>query len=154
MVLPAGNGTLLLGAAIGFHELEEAGVIESVPQLIAVQAAACAPLHSAWEKGLAHPDVVQKQPTLAEGIAIAEPVRSSQIVQVVRESGGTVLTVTEDEIRTSWQSLGVHGIFVEPTAAATAAGVLKAIAAIPEDQLVVSVFTGHGLKAAGGLIAH
>lgn len=154
VVLPAGNGTLLLGAAIGFRELVEAGVIERVPRLIAVQAAACAPLYVAWEKGLDHPDVVHKQPTLAEGIAIAEPVRGPQIVQAVRASGGTFLTVTEDEIRASWRSLGAQGFFVEPTAAATAAGVLKAIDTTPEGWVVVSVFTGHGLKAAVGLDAH
>lgn len=153
-VLPAGNGTLLLGAAIGFRELVEAGVIESVPRLIAVQAAACAPLCSAWQKGLSRPDVVQKQPTLAEGIAIAEPVRGLQIVQAVRASGGAFLTVTEDEIHVSWKTLGMQGIFIEPTAAALAAGVVKALASIPEEQLVVSVFTGHGLKAAGGLDSH
>jgi len=153
-ILPVGNGTLLLGAAIGFRELAEAGVTERVPRLIAVQAAACAPLYAAWKKGLSHPDTVHKQPTLAEGIAIAEPVRGSQIVQAVRESGGSFLTVTENEIRASWQLLGEQGFFVEPTAAATAAGALRAMDTIPEGQVVVSVFTGHGLKAAGGLDVH
>jgi threonine synthase len=153
LVLPAGNGTLLLGAARGFAELEAAALIPASPRLIAVQTAACAPLAEAWAAGASEPVPVTAMPTAAEGIAIAEPPRGRQILSAVSASGGRVLAVGEDAIATAGVTLAHRGVFVEPTAAATYAGVLAHLADEPGDRLVVFALCGAGLKAAKKLDA-
>ncbi|WP_328927450.1 pyridoxal-phosphate dependent enzyme [Streptomyces sp. NBC_00190] len=121
LVVPVGNGTLLLGAALAVEELARRGV--TPPALIAVQAEAVAPLARAFEAGAEEADPVEQRPTLAEGIAIPAPPRARQILAAVRKSGGTVLTVPEDRLRAAQQDLARRGLFVEPTAAACWAGV-------------------------------
>jgi threonine synthase len=150
LVLPVGNGTLLLGAAIGLGELLEAGVIAHLPRLVAVQAAACAPLARRFA-GQAEENDAAPEPTLAEGIAIAEPVRGGQILEAVRRSGGTFLTVAEDELKQALHTAARRGLLVEPTAAAALAG-LRQYLATSDDTCVVAVVTGHGLKAADKLL--
>lgn len=123
LVVPVGNGTLLLGAALAARELARAGV--RAPALIAVQAAAMAPLARAFaagERELAGP-APEPAATLAEGIAIPAPPRARQILAAVRESGGTFLTVTEDRLRAAQRDLAARGLFVEPTGVACWAAV-------------------------------
>ena len=140
------TATTKLGAAIGFRELEAAAVIDRLPRLVAVQAGNCAPLYRAFH-GL--PEVAPSS-TYAEGIAIPKPVRMPQILDAVRESGGTILAVSEDEIARARATTGRQGFFIEPTSAATIAGVEQYVqdAARP-GEVIVSVYTGHGLKAVG-----
>jgi threonine synthase len=149
VVLPAGNGTLLLGAAIGFRELLAVGAIERLPRLVAVQAGRCAPLYRAFH-GLpeAAPEPAPAT-TVAAGIAIPKPVRGPQILDAVRESGGTILAVSEQEIARALQTTHRQGFFIEPTSAATIAGVAQVVWDAAAGEVMVSVYTGHGLKAAG-----
>ena len=148
VILPAGNGTLLLGADLGFKELAQAGIIDRLPRLVAVQAAACAPLYKMFDEGLLDVPLIDKQETLAEGIAIAAPLRGSQMVAAVRHSGGFFIMVSEDEIKTSLLSICRQGYFIEPTSAAVTAGVSRYISEhAASGEVIVSVFTGHGLKA-------
>ncbi len=147
LVLPVGNGTLLLGAALGFGELHALGLIAHRPRLIAVQAAACAPLAEAWSREREGPAAVAPQPTLAEGIAIAEPARGRQILAAVRASHGSFVTVAEAQIVTAHAHLARAGFYVEPTAAAAFAGLLRALPEIPTHATVATVLTGHGLKS-------
>jgi threonine synthase len=147
VVLPAGNGTLLLGAFIGFRELREAGIIAKIPKIVAVQSAACAPLALAFRRGLKTVPPIQKRETLAEGIAIAEPVRGPQILEAVEATGGAFLEVEEEEIRGALLDLARRGLYVEPTAAATAAAVPRYLRGLKKDETVVSVLTGSGLKS-------
>ncbi len=147
LVLPAGNGTLLLGAAIGFGELLRAGVIERIPKIVAIQAGACAPLERAFAARLERPARIDKRDTLAEGIAIAEPVRGAQILRAVRDSGGAFYTVGEEEIVAALHAMARQGHYIEPTAAATIAGVARYLPDSRPGEQIVSVFTGHGLKA-------
>ena len=149
VVLPAGNGTLLLGAAIGFNELAAAGIISRPPAIIAVQAAACQPLTLAFQSGSNQPEKIQKRETRAEGIAIAEPARGAQILAAVRASGGQFISVSEEEIGAAHRLMAAQGLFIEPTSAAVTAGLIRYLASASADELVVSTFTGHGLKAAG-----
>jgi len=145
VVLPVGNGTLMLGAYLGLQDLLMAGVIEAMPRLIGVQSAGCAPLVAAWE-GHAF-DVAQVQPTVAAGIAIAAPARREQILEAVAQTGGELVAVSEDEIVAALRLLAGQGLFVEPTVAATIAGLRKVLPTL-EGQTVVTALTGHGLKAA------
>ena len=153
VILPAGNGTLLLGAQIGFAELRQAGIIRQEPRLVAVQSENCAPLALAWAQNLADPPAIHKKDTLAEGIAIATPIRGRQIVDAVRQSGGEFITVSDGEVKASLRALCAQGYYIEPTSAAAAAGIEIYLAAHSRDELVVSAFTGSGLKATEKMLA-
>jgi threonine synthase len=145
MILPVGHGTLYLGAYLGFRDLLEAGEIPALPRLIGVQAEACAPLASAWRNEPA----AAMTATVAEGIRIAAPDRGQEILQACRESGGELLTVSEEEIAGALRTLGRAGLYVEPTAAVAPAGALKLAAArtLPVEEISVIPLTGSGLKA-------
>lgn len=122
LVLPAGNGTYVLGSALATDELLRLGLIDHRPRIIAVQAAACAPLASAFAAGLSQVSAVTNEGTAADGIAIAAPPRGAQVIAAVRRSGGTFVTVDEDQIAAARAWLAGKGWPVEPTAAATVAG--------------------------------
>ncbi|GAA3823913.1 pyridoxal-phosphate dependent enzyme [Streptomyces chiangmaiensis] len=144
LVLPVGNGTLLLGAALAVAELYTAGLIERRPALYAVQAEAVAPLAHAWQEGAGDlVDATATAPTFAEGIAIPRPPRARQILRAVRDSGGRFLTVTEDQIREAQLDLASRGLYVEST------GVVS-WAAVREGELgargAVVPLCGAGLK--------
>lgn len=149
VILPVGNGTLLLGAAIGFRDLLRAGVIAHLPRIIGVQAQACAPIYKAFNENLDKIVHFEGQHTVAEGIAIAEPARGPQIIRTVRENRGFLIAVDEAEILASLRSMWQQGFYIEPTSAATIAGVLRYMQDAGNDELIVSTLTGHGLKAAG-----
>ncbi|MFE4910461.1 threonine synthase [Streptomyces sp. NPDC056652] len=127
IVVPVGNGTLLLGAALAIDELSAHGLIGERPALIAVQAEAVSPLATAFRAGAEElPAPAGSAPTLAtlaEGIAIPNPPRARQILRAVRASGGTFRTVTEDQLRAAQLDLASRGLFVESTAVACWAAV-------------------------------
>ncbi|MFI8518568.1 threonine synthase [Streptomyces sp. NPDC085481] len=127
LVLPVGNGTLLLGAALAVEELYGHGLVDHRPALVAVQAEAVSPLAAAFHAGADElPAPAAARPTLAEGIAIPNPPRAAQILRAVRASGGTFLTVTEDRIRAAQLDLARRGLYVEPTGVACWAAVRAA----------------------------
>jgi len=147
LVLPVGNGTLLLGAALGFEELAAAGQVRRVPRLVGIQAAACAPLAAALTEAATEVQAVTPQPTLAEGIAIGAPLRGAQILAAIRRTGGEIITVSEEEIVLALRTWWKVGYALEPTAAATLAGLARyATARATPNESIVSVVTGHGLK--------
>lgn len=156
VILPAGNGTLFLGAFIGFKELRHAGIIDKIPKMIAVQTANCAPLYKSYINKLKEPSYIESVVnTLAEGIAIAKPVRGTQILTAVRETNGEIIAVTEDEIKNSLFSMMKQGYYIEPTSASVIAGAVnfqKKNRDSMEGKTLVTVFTGHGLKGTDKLL--
>ncbi len=147
IVLPVGNGTLLLGADIGFRELLQAGITDTLPRIIAVQSISCAPLYKAFKENLEIMPKIEKGETIAEGIAIAEPIRGIQIIDAVKDSGGEFIAVNEVEIENSLREMWTKGFYIEPTSAATTAGVRAYLEEAGANENIVSVFTGHGLKS-------
>ncbi len=152
LVLPVGHGTLFLGAYTGFKELREAGMIKKIPRLVGVQSASCAPLYQAFKKGWRKTRPIEKKETAAEGIAIAEPVRGSQILEAIQRTDGEILVVTEKEIRRALEEMGRKGHFIEPTSAATIAGLKKYLKKKSRRETVVSTLTGTGLKSVGKML--
>lgn len=150
VVFPAGNGSVLLGLWQGFRELQAAGAIAALPRLVAVQAAGAAPLYQAWRAGGLEVPAVAAQPTVAEGIAAAQPPRGPLLLGALRETGGTVVAVAEAEIWGALAGLARRGLFVEPTAAVAAAALTRVD--LPPDAAVV--LTGSGLKATDKILAH
>jgi threonine synthase len=152
LVLPIGHGTLFLGAYIGFKELKAAGMIKRIPKMVGIQSISCAPLYQAFKKGWREPRGIEKKETIAEGIAIAEPVRGRQILEAIRETDGEILVVKEKEIGKALKEMGQKGHFIEPTSAATIAGLKKYLRKKRRRETVVSTLTGMGLKSAGKML--
>lgn len=153
LVLPVGNGTLLLGAYYGFKDLLRAGLIARLPRMLAVQAEGCAPLAQAFARGEEAAAPVVNTGTEAEGIAIAAPERGRQILAAVRETRGLIITVSDAAIAAARNDLARRGFYVEPTAAAPYAGLVEYIArcigeqAPPEQQ---PLFSSTPLSAPSG----
>lgn len=131
LVIPAGNGTLLLGAWIGFAELRAAGLIERLPALVAVQSERCAPVARAFALGAAEPAAIDAEPTAAEGIAIPRPARGAEMLAAIRDSGGCAVMVPEAAIAPARADLARQGLLVEATAATAwaALGIARGLAA-------------------------
>ncbi len=145
IVLPVGHGTLLLGLYRGFRDLLEAGLISSMPALYGAQARNCSPLFEAFRLGLESVPEYIPTPTVAEGISIARPLRAKEILKAVRETGGGILTVDEDEILRARKELALKGFFAEPTSAVAAAA-LAYLCHLSGKTIVVPL-TGNGLKS-------
>lgn len=141
VVVPAGQGGLLLGIARGFQVLQKAGSIERCPVLIGVQAAACAPL-AASARGFPREE---PRPTLAEGIAISRPLRIEAVVAAVRRSGGRFIAVEEAFILPGRDELARRGLYVEPTSGIIWKALEDCLPGLSDPVAVV--LTGSGLKA-------
>ncbi len=147
VVVPVGQGTLLLGLHMGFEAMKIAGAIERVPRLVGVQAAACAPISTAYASGIDAVEMVQERETQAEGIRILEPLRTRDVLQAVGDSGGEMLAVDEDEIASGRDALGKLGLYVEPTSAVIWSGIARAVKTC--EGPIVGVLTGSGYKSSG-----
>jgi threonine synthase len=145
VVIPCGAGSNVLGCWIGFSELLRGGAIARMPRLFAVQPAACGPIARAF---LGLPEAPPR-PTIAEGTAIAQPIRLPECLDALRRSDGGAVLCEEEEIREAALSLARRGFYVEPTCAQAAAGFaqLRASGAIAERETTVLVLTGTGLKS-------
>lgn len=148
-IIPAGNGTLLMGAYIAFQDLLAWGLIDKMPKILAVQADNCAPILQAFRQDKTTVDPVENTGTLAEGIAIAAPARGAEILHAVRATGGDIIGVTETEISQARQAMAAQGIYVEITSAANYAGYFNYLKQYPElkEKTVVFPLCGAGIKS-------
>ncbi len=152
---PVAQGGLFLGLWFGFKNLLKAGLISKLPRLVAVQSAMVAPIYAAWRKGLEIiPEVEPKGETLAEGVAIAKPVRELRLLQALRETNGQVLSISENEIRSGQEMMARLGFFIEPTSALVVSGFHQLINEVKQDETVVLPLTGSGLKSVSKNIPH
>ncbi|MHC4398719.1 MAG: threonine synthase [Planctomycetota bacterium] len=147
VVLPVGNGSLLIGMARGYQELLEAGTIERIPRFHGVQAHAVRPVVAALNgENWSHKDI---QPTRASGIAVSKPPRLAEMIACIHATEGAGVTISEDSL-TTWQKrlASSEGIFAEMTSAGALAGLEKLIksGAIERGATVCVPITGSGLK--------
>lgn len=144
VIVPVGAGSLLLGLHFGFRELLRAGQISRPPRLIAAQPLNCSPVAADFEGAVAR----EVRPTVAEGTAIAAPLRLKEMLAALRETGGEAVAVPEADIVAALRKLAGLGLFVEPTSATAAAAFERLAAAGRIGGRVVVVLSGSGLKAA------
>ena len=148
LILPVSNGALFLGSYLGLRDLVRAGIIGDMPRLVAVQTETCPPIYNAHRDDLATVERCEPRLTIAEGIAANFPARGSQILGYLRNTGGTCLAVSEDEIKSTLVELCSQGFYVEPTAAVAIAGVKQYVREYArKGETIVSTLTGSGLKA-------
>ena len=146
-VVPVGQGVHLLGVWLGFRRLRAAGLVDRLPRLAAVQPALLAPLCRAFEAGLEIvPGAEATTPSIAEGLAIAEPVRGRRLLQALRETDGICATVQEEAIKAAQGELARHGFYAEPTSATVVAALPSVLEAAHREATIVVALTGSGLK--------
>ena len=153
IVYPTGGGTGLVGMWKAFDEMERLGWVGSArPKMISVQAAGCAPIVRAWDRGEAEAEPWTGAHTYASGLRVPRAVGDFLILDAVRASGGAAVAIDDDEMR-RWTPVvgGDTGIFCAPEGAATAAAVpvLRESGVLGPQDTVVLFNTGSGLKYVG-----
>jgi threonine synthase len=150
VVYPTGGGTGIVGMWKAFDELERLGWIGSRrPRMVVVQASGCAPIVRAFDSGADHAEPWTDARTLAAGIRVPAAIGDYLILRAVRESGGTAVTVSDDEIVDAQRALGrLAGIYAAPEGAATFAALrhLRESGFVSAGERVVLFNTGTGLK--------
>jgi threonine synthase len=145
LVVPGGNLGNSSAFGKGFRELFESGLIKTQPKITVVQAEGAAPFARFYSDSEHESFVNDEHPqTLASAIKIGAPVSWQKAWRAVRETGGSVITVSEQEIADAKAVIGRDGIGCEPASATTVAGIRKL--EINENESVVAVLTGHVLK--------
>ena len=151
IVYPTGGGTGLLGMWKAFEEMEEMGWLPDShrPRMIAVQAEGCAPVVKAFHDGADHCEPWENAQTVAAGLRVPGPYADYLILQCLRESGGTALTVTDAEALACVPEMAAaEGVFPCPEGAATLAALKKLLAdgSVDREERIVLLNTGSGLK--------
>ena len=147
LVIPVGNGTLFLGAMKSLEELLAAGCIDAFPQIIALQSEKCAPLLQAAAQGRDDPAPVKPMPTLAEGIAIGQPMRGAEILAYARKHSVRFVHAPEDKILEARAFLARKGVYIEHTTAANYAAYRRYCELYGPTPDTLITMCGAGLKS-------
>jgi threonine synthase len=150
VVVPVASGSQLVKIAKGFQELAHVGLLDEPPEvrISGAQAEGCAPVATAFLDGADHIRPV-KPSTIAKSLAIGNPADGWYALEAVRESGGALAAVTDDEILDGIRLLArTEGIFAETAGGVTIATLAKLAASgvVRADERVVAYITGVGLK--------
>jgi threonine synthase len=152
IIYPTGGGVGLIGMWKAFEEMEQLGWLPSNgkrPRMIAVQSAGCAPIPKAWDEDKAVAEIWRNAQTIAAGLRVPKAFADYIILDILRQSKGTAVAVTDEEIVDAQAHWGkVDGIFAAPEGAASLACYRKLLRQKfldPEDKVVL-FNTGTGLK--------
>lgn len=150
ILYPTGGGTGLVGMWKAFQELEAIGWIGSKrPRMVCVQSEGCAPIARAFHEGAETAAPWPNARTMASGIRVPVAVGDMLMLQALRESGGTAVTVSDAEIEEGTRLITrEEGLFVCPEGGATVAALRKLLESgwVRPDEQVVLFNTGTGLK--------
>jgi threonine synthase len=163
--VPVGDGCIVSSVGKAFAELKRLGICETMPRIYGVQAAGAAPLARAWSRSRRHDALDSRallkliapvEPaTLADSIAVGVPRNRLKAWRTIGASGGGFLSVSDEQILAAVHLLArLAGVWAEPSGAAALAGLRSARAKdlIGDDELVVVMVTGHGLKDPGAVL--
>lgn len=152
ILYPAGGGTGLIGIWKAFKEMQQLGWLpESIklPRMVAVQAANCQPLVETYFGRQENCKNYTGKPTIANGLAVPRPLGEHMMLNVLHQSGGTAVSITEQEMLEGLQELGRNeGLFVAPEGAAVWMAARKLVAAgkIDSHESILLLNTGSGQK--------
>ncbi|MEW5868952.1 MAG: pyridoxal-phosphate dependent enzyme [Chloroflexota bacterium] len=147
IIVPAGQGNLMLALGRGFQALQKAGLVAQVPRLIGVQALACAPLWAIYRYGAEGLGWVTEGETLAEGVRARYPMRGDVLLQWVHEFHGRFVAVEEEKILPGREHLKSLGFWVEPTSAITWDAFEQLVKDGGLEDPTVLILTGAGFKS-------
>jgi threonine synthase len=145
--ISVGDGNIISGIYKGFKDLLALGWINRLPRIIGVQANGSAAIADAFHAGTEKIVPISAK-TIADSISVDLPRDGVRAIRAVRETGGTYIKVSDDEILKAIATLGPQGIFAEPAGATAYAGLVKAVAdgTVSADDPIVVLNTGSGLK--------
>jgi threonine synthase len=148
VLVPTGDGCIISGVYRAFEDLEQLGLLTRIPRLIAVQSTNSPALVRALESD----GVVRacEATTIADGICVEFPRNGAMAVRCIRASRGCGVLVSDQEILAAAKALAtLTGVFAEPSAAASYAGLLRLLdeGRLARDERVVLLVTGSGLKS-------
>jgi threonine synthase len=150
IIYPTGGGTGLIGMWKAFDEMEQLGWIGSKrPRMVTVQSATCAPIVRAFDKGERFADEFENASTVASGLRVPKAIGDFLILDAIRDSGGTAIAVTDDELIAAVSEIGAAtGIFAAPEGAACLPALKKLIETgqVSAGETVVLFNTGSGIK--------
>jgi threonine synthase len=142
-----GDGNIISGIHKGFKDLFALGWIPRMPRIIGVQAEGSAAIANAF-----HADTEIITPisanTIADSISVDLPRDGVRAVRAAAQTGGTYITVSDDEILKAIAELGQMGVFAEPAGAAAYAGLVRAAGSglVRSADPILVLSTGSGLK--------
>jgi len=150
ILYPTGGGVGLIGMCKAFDEMQEMGWVGAErPRMVAVQAEGCAPIVRAWEAHESSAQFFPNAATIASGLRVPGPLGDLMILGMLRQTKGTALTVTDEEMLHAGRELAsLEGIFAAPEGAATVIATRKLAASgwIRPEETVVLFNTGTGYK--------
>ncbi|MBI5354701.1 MAG: threonine synthase [Chloroflexi bacterium] len=142
-----GDGNIISGIHKGFKDLFALGWIPNMPRIIGVQAEGSAAIANAFNANTETITPISAT-TMADSISVDLPRDGVRAVRAAKETNGTYITVSDEEIIRSIAELGGMGVFPEPAGAASYAGLVKAagLGVVRSDDPVLVMNTGSGLK--------
>jgi threonine synthase len=151
IIYPTGGGTGLVGMWKAFQELKALGWLEngSMPRMVAVQAAGCAPVVRAFEAGADRCEFWQGAQTIASGLRVPKSFADREILRILKVCGGMGIAVGDEELIEAQRRLArLEGVFAAPEGAATLAALDKLVRMgwVRRDERIVLFNTGTGLK--------
>ncbi len=150
ILYPCGGGVGLIGMWKAFAELEEIGWIgKKRPKMIAVQATGCEPITRAFREHAAASQFFDGAHTVASGLRVPKALGDFLVLEAVRESGGTAISISDEEMLDAGVLLAeCEGIFAAPEGGACVAAVKQLLKTgfLKSDERIVIYNTGSGLK--------
>lgn len=154
IIYPTGGGTGLIGMWKAFEEMEKMDWIgPQRPRMVTVQASGCAPIVDAFAAGKRFADEFPNAATVASGLRVPRAIGDFLIIDALRESGGTAIAVTDEELIAATGEIGgAEGLFCAPEGAACLPALRKLIGTgeVKSDERVVLFNTGAGVKYVEG----
>ncbi len=150
IIYPTGGGTGLIGMWKAFDEMEQMGWIGSNrPRMVTVQSSTCAPIVRAFQEGKRFAGEFDNASTVASGLRVPKAIGDFLILDAIRASKGTAVSVSDDELVKAVGEIGAaEGIFAAPEGAACLPALRSMISdgLITEGETVVLFNTGSGVK--------
>ena len=150
IIYPTGGGTGLIGMWKAFDEMQALGWIdEKRPRMVSVQSEGCAPIVHAFEEGKRFADEFENAATVASGLRVPRAIGDFLILDALRASLGTAISVTDEELIAAVREIGAsEGLFCAPEGAACLPALRKLTerGEVEADECVVLFNTGAGVK--------
>lgn len=150
ILYPTGGGTGLIGMWKAFDEMERMGWIgRRRPRMVTVQAEGCAPIVKAFAAGATSGADIPDAHTVASGLRVPKAVGDFIMLDILRKSGGTAVSVTDDQLIAAVKEIGsAEGLFAAPEGAACLPALKQLLdrGEVDRNERIVLFNTGTGVK--------
>ena len=150
IVYPTGGGTGIVGIWKAFSEMIELGWLDKVTtRMFSVQAEGCAPIVRAFHNGDQYAEPWEHAQTKASGMRVPSAIGDYLILNALRESGGSALTVSDDEMIEAVRDMAKsEGVYAAPEGGATLAALRKLLESgqVDPSMSIVLMNTGAAYK--------